>query len=392
MSRIRSSRSDKAQLPDQPQVGVRVDASFGYGRSVFMGILRYARTHTRWKLMTSIHGRFPLHVTELNLQGILAMEWSDEMRRYAEERAIPAVNVSSSYDPPPFPSILPDNLAIGRMAAEHLLQRGIREFGYYADPRVPWGRTRLEGFSKALALAGRSCHAFQPDDSATDNTRRMILPIPDWIGQLPRPVGVFCGDEPLAWTFIGTAQDAGVDIPEQMAVVAAGNDELICRACDVPLSGVDMNTESVGYQAASELDRQMRGGSARPTILVPPRRVVSRQSSDILAIEDPHIAAAVRMINQRACDPLSVDDILKEIPVNRRWLERNFKKVIGRTIQKEIMRVRIEKARQILLESNLPMEAVARECGFAQRHHMGKMFRRLTGTTPAAYRRAMRTV
>jgi len=147
----------------------------------------------------------------------------------------------------------------------------------------------------------------------------------------------------------------------------------------------------LGYRAAELLDRLIAGDPPpEEPIRVPPVGVVTRRSSDVLAIEDSHVAAAMRRINEDACRPLKVPDILRQVPVNRRWLERQFKRTIGRTVGQEILRVRIEKAKQLLLDTELALPEVAAECGFAQAHHLGLMFRRQTGLTPGAYRRAMR--
>jgi len=374
-----------------PQVAVLLDVSYGHARGVLRGALRFARTDRPVKLLTSLHGfHGPMPFGHVRIDGVLGMLFDDTLDERLHGLGVPVVNVSSSRADAEWPRVTPDDVAVGRMAAEHLLERGFRAFGFFTNERLGWSADRERGFVDAVEGAGFDCRVFRPDRPLPPE-RVVPVGLHEWIDSLPRPIGVFCGDEYLAWTFIGTAQDVGAQVPEQMAVVAVGNDPLVCESCDVPLSAVDAGSERIGFEAMALLTRLM-DGQADPAerVSVEPSHVQTRRSSDVLAIEDPHVAAALRLINLRACDSLTVPEVLETIPVNRRWLERRFRDRLGRTIQGEIMRVRLERAKELLIDSELKIEAIAEQCGFPSGQHFHAVFRKATDTTPARYRRDRR--
>jgi len=373
-------------------VGLILNASEGTARAALRGITRYARNEGPWKLLANIYGSpWPVNWNQLHLDGIIGLLATDAYDAPIRSRDVPTVNISSSRATQPFPRLHVDNAAVGAAAADAFLRRGFRRFAYFTDPRPAWAAPRGEGFVRRLEAEGFACDVFTPNAAATADDA--VSGVHEWIDAFVPPLAVFCGNEHLAWTLVGTAQDRGFDVPEQVAVIAGGHDPLICEAADVPLSGVDIAGERVGYQAAALLDRLMQGQPSPPPdqpILIPPGPVVTRRSCDILAIEDADLAATVRLINDRACDPLTVPDILAEVPVGRRALERRFKTVLGRTIQSEIMRVRLARAQQLLIETDLNHDQIALRCGFPHAPHFGAVFRKTFGTTPAAYRKQMR--
>lgn len=372
-----------------------LDASFGYGREVLRGVLRYSRSHGPWKLLASLHGsRWPIPWDRLSFDGVIGSLWDPELDRRLQALAKPVVNVSAARSEQPFPAVWSDNMAIGAMAADDLLRRGFRHFGWLSDPAQGWTPDRGRGFIAAVEAAGYACDVFhaQRPDAADDSPLSAYSGMHAWVQSLPKPIGVFCGDEYQAWTFIGTCQDVGVEVPEHVAVIAAGNDDLICEACDVALSGVDMGAERIGYEAAGLLHRLIEGEPLpdKP-LLVAPSHVVTRRSSDVLAIEDPTLAAAMRTIHEQACQPLTVKTLLAQLPgVDRRWIERRFRATLGRTVHDEIMRARLDRARQLLIDTDLKLEQVALRCGFPSAQHFGVVFRKNIGQTPAHFRRTTR--
>jgi len=179
----------------------------------------------------------------------------------------------------------------------------------------------------------------------------------------------------------------GVPVPDEVAVVAVDNDELLCELAHPPLSSVIPNTRRTGYEAAALLDRLMNGGRARgETHLIPPLGVATRQSTDVLAIEDPHVSRAVRYIREHACDGINVRDVLRAVPQSRRLLEARFKKLLGRTPHEEILRVQLRRVKQLLTETDLPLETIAERTGFAHPEYLSVVFRREVGQPPSRYR------
>jgi LacI family transcriptional regulator len=185
--------------------------------------------------------------------------------------------------------------------------------------------------------------------------------------------------------------DAGLRVPEDVAVVGVDNDELICETSRVPLSSVAVSAERIGFEAASLLERMMKGEAVDVgPLCIPPQGVVVRQSSDVLAIEDENVADALRYIADNAHKPIGVEDVLDHLTISRRQLEKRFQTVLGRSPAAEIRRIRIEKAKHLMDSTNLPLSRIAERSGFHDVSFLGKSFRRETGMTPTQYRRRTR--
>jgi LacI family transcriptional regulator len=176
-------------------------------------------------------------------------------------------------------------------------------------------------------------------------------------------------------------------VPEHVAVIGADDDELICDICYPPLSSVIINDKQRGYEAASMLDRLMSGKAppAQP-VYVEPSGVVSRASTDILAIEDQMLAQALRFLRDHACEPITIDDVVRTVPMSRSVLERRLKKALGRTINDEIVRLRLNRAVELLSATDLELKAIAYKAGFGSPSYMGAVFREKLGRTPGSYR------
>jgi LacI family transcriptional regulator len=198
-----------------------------------------------------------------------------------------------------------------------------------------------------------------------------------------------CNDE-RGREVLAACREAGLRVPEEVAVVGVDNDELLCELADPPLSSVALNAEAGGYRAAALLDRMMRGKSRNPErLLVEPLYVVARRSTDIVALDDPEVAAAVHFIQDHASEPIVVPDIVNEVMISRRALELRFRREIGRTLHAEIRRVRLERASRLLVETNMPITQVARASGFRRASYLAQEFCQAFGSTPARYRRTV---
>jgi LacI family transcriptional regulator len=191
-----------------------------------------------------------------------------------------------------------------------------------------------------------------------------------------------------AQQLLDICRELNIAVPEEIAVIGVDNDRLLCDLCEPPLSSVIPDTHRTGFIAASLLDKQMAGEPVEPkSFLIPPVGIQTRQSTDILAIDDPHIAATLRFIRQNACAGIQVRDLLKHVPLSRRVLESRFKERIGRTPHEEIMRIRIDRVKTLLVESDLPLSAIARRTGFNYIEYLNEAFKKRVGTTPGKYRK-----
>jgi LacI family transcriptional regulator len=252
-----------------------------------------------------------------------------------------------------------------------------------------WMDDRREHFEHIVQAAGCTCNIF------TALHRRRAAPLEEeqqalahWLRGLPRPTGIIAGNDEWGQRVLDACRRAGICVPEEVAVIGADNDEYLCNLSNPPLSSVDMNTEQVGYEAAALLARMMAGepAPAQP-VLLPPRGVVQRTSSDILAIEDQELAAVIRFIREHACEGLRLKELLRKSKLSRRTLQRRLRAVLGRSPKEEILRVQLQSAKGLLTETDLPASTIAERCGFRDPCYFNRIFQAKVGLPPGAYRR-----
>lgn len=386
-----------------PKVALLVETSRGYGRNLLRGVMRYARLHGPWGFYVT-PGDFVQALPRMKSwggTGIIARVETAAVARAILASGLPtiALGLTDEQLRPDSPlsrlsEVVSDSRAAGRMAAEHLLERGLRNLAYVGAPGRVWSSRRQEGFCERVREAGFEPRVNVPGRSPRGASWEREQPaLVRWLGSLPRPVGVMACDDDRGREVLAACRDAGLRVPEEVAVVGVDNDELLCELADPPLSSVALNAEAGGYRAAALLDRMMRGESLEPTrLLVEPLRVVARRSTDIVALDDPEVAAALHFIHDHATEPIGVADVVKDVMISRRALELRFRKVVGRTLHAEIRRVRLERASRLLLETDLPITRVADAAGFGRTSYLAQAFREAFGTTPARYRRRMRGV
>ena len=300
------------------------------------------------------------------------------------------------------PRICSDHRTIGRLAAQHLLERGFRNFGYcgyqYQGKEMRqmggenWTCGRRDGFVETLRAAGMACAV---RESAWELRYSRPFEVEQgkllaWLQALPKPVGVMTCNDYRGQQVLDACLLGGIAVPEEIAVVGVNNDELICKLCSPPLSSVNPNTGLIGYKAASLLDARMRGQPLpEKALLIEPLGVVTRQSTNIVAISDPDIAAAVRFIREGACRGVTIAEILRHVAISRSYLDRGFHKFLGRTPREEIRYVQVRRAKELLGETDLPLAKIAALTGFEHPEYLSFLFKRDTGQTPGDYRRQM---
>jgi len=301
---------------------------------------------------------------------------------------LPAVDVSAARHLPRIPWVETDDEAIARAGAAHLLDRGFKRLAFCGDPRFLWSRGRRDHFRRAVREARATCDVYESRSTAWEPEHKALIA---WARRLPKPVGVLACYDILAQKLLDACREIGIAVPEDMAVLGVDNDPVLCGLSTPPLSSIIPNTHRTGYEAAELLDRMMGGARVGPEAhLIPPLGIHTRQSTDVLAIQDREIAAAARFIREHACDGITVDDVLRAVPLSRRVLEARFRKAMGRTPHDDILRLRIERVKQLLGETDLSLEQVAARAGFQHPEYMSVAFKREAGQTPGAYRRLAR--
>jgi LacI family transcriptional regulator len=316
---------------------------------VFRGIYTSSRFLGRW-------------FRDWEPDGIICQIQEDRMATFYRNTRKPVVELFERDSRMHFPRILPDDNETGRMAAEHFLQRGFRHFGFFGDGKMAWVRERETGFRREIeqviaaraAASGGGAEEFTISSFERGNRsvgaaiggnlhRRQSASMAEWLVSLPKPVGVLAANDLWGFELVQAARERELHVPDDVAILGIDNDELLCEISHPPLSSIRIGGEQMGQQAVALLERLLAGEapSAGEAERVSPLGIVTRQSTDVLAVDDPEVAAAVRHIRQHAVEGLSVKQLLDAVAVNRRTLERRFVKVLGHTPLEEIRRVRL---------------------------------------------------
>lgn len=365
------------------QVALLIETSNAYARNLLRGIMAYVHAHGPWTLRLAEHGRGEVRPSDLagwHGHGIIARVENRRVAHVVQACACPSVDVSAARLLPQLPWVETDDDAVARAAADHLLERGLRHFGYCGDNRFNWSLWRAQHFARYLADHGFPCHLGPLPRRGTDE-------LAEWIHALPKPVGIMACYDIRAREVLAACRQTGASVPDQVAVIGVDDDELLCELCDPPLSSVLPDARHAGWVAAQLLDQAMSGRSLPPeSHLIPPLRVTTRRSSDTLAVEDPDLASALRFIREHACDGISVANLLEHVPLSRRVLESRFQNVLGRSPHAEILRVRLERVKTLLIRGDWSLDTIARHTGFRHGVYLSTVFKRELGETPSQFR------
>ncbi len=374
------------------QVALLIETSNTYARGLLDGVIAYVREHESWSIYLPEQRRGerpPAWLGRWQGDGIIARIENQEIAAAVARTRLPVIDVSAARTLPQIAWVETDDEAIARLAVEHLVDRGFRRLAFCGDPRFNWSNWRCEHFRRLAEEAGCATWVYQSPRSggAPVSWHREHEHLVTWIKSLPRPIGVMACYDIKAQQLLDVCRDLGVAVPEEMAVIGVDNDHLICELCMPPLSSVIPDARRTGYIAAELLDQAMRGKRvASLTNLVKPLGICTRRSTDVLAIEDLDVVAALRFIREYACEGIQVGEVLRRVPLSRRVLESRFLKLLGRTPHEEIVLVKLERVKRLLCETDLPLKVIALRTGFSSEDYMSVAFKRAEGTAPSEFR------
>ncbi len=358
------------------------------------GAARYAG-QVRWILNTEMErtGDLPLYWKGDGVVCVLGMDTRRDKQILALK--IPIVSIGPVIVDS-IPRVFPDNEMVGRLAAEHFLTRGFKHFAYYVCSGGQSEEIRAAEFTRALRSQNVTLHELNWVSSRknihADSNERV-----DWLSkrlqQLPKPLAVAAEFDDRGVEVLHACENAGLLVPEEVAVLGADNDELACDFAPVSLSSIDTDVERQGYQAAALLDRIMNGAKPpKKAILIPPTGVIIRKSSDLLGIQHPHVVTALNQIWTHYQDSTTSEQLCKGIPMSYRRLHDAFAKHVGHTIGEELRNCRIKHAKKLLSDSvMLTMEDIAERAGFSSAGQMARVFSHILNTSPSQYRKDHRT-
>ena len=377
----------------QRQVAILIETSNAYARGLLQGVVHYIREHRPWSFHLMEQGRGddpPPWLAGWDGDGIIARIETPRIARAVVRTGLPAVDLSAARLVPALPWVETNDEEIARLAADHLLERGFTRFAFCGDARFNWSVWRETQFVARLRAAGHDCVCYRPTALAGDVAAEAGN-LARWLRELPKPVGLMACYDIRGQQVLDACRSAGLAVPDEAAVIGVDNDTLLCELASPPLSSVIPNAHGAGYAAAALLDRLMAGKRVAATAhLIAPLGLAERQSTDVLAVDDREVARAVRFIREHACEGINVGDVLRTVPLSRRVLEQRFQRLLGHTPREEILHVRLNRVKQLLAETDLPLYLVAERTGFEHVEYLSVLFKRETGKTPSAFRAGAR--
>ncbi len=385
------------RMSKAPRIALLIDTATTWGAGLIEGITEYAQTAGNWSFFLEPRGKYDrmLLPTGWRADGVIARITHQDLATQLIETRIPAVNVSwYRFGENLIPRCTCDETSAAQLAAKYFLDKGFRQFAYCGSSLRPNYSDRFgAAFVECLRQAGHTCTCFAPsyDQYSKLGWDQQISHLTQWLVALPKPVALLAFDDLQGRQITEACAEADLLVPHDIAVLGGEHDELCSRISRPPLSSVDQSPQEVGYQAAQMLARLLRGESLPETkVLIPPRRIISRQSTDKSELADDLLAEAMRFINGHYGEDLSVNDILRQVPLSRRALEKGFRKHLGRSPAEEIRRVRVEKALTLLCDTSWSVTKIAGACGFDRPELMTRAFRRELQATPSQFRKRHR--
>nr|WP_161488168.1 DNA-binding transcriptional regulator [Sedimentisphaera cyanobacteriorum] len=362
-------------------------------RELARGISKYARfqSRTRWAFYSEpdIQRRLKIipKLKDWKANGIIAHNPTPKNKQLIMKLGIPVITRGIKIAG--YPHISSDLEKISQMAANHLLERGYKNFAYCGFDSAEWSVMRGEYFAKMIKKASANITIYsQPKRGSWLSWEKEQPIMAEWLESLPKPIAVLACNDDRARQVIEAGKFADIHVPEEVAVLGIDNDEHVCELSDPPLSSIALNSERAGFEAAKLLDKMMVDKTeCEDEIIVKPTHIVTRQSTNILAIEDSEVASAINYIRNNSRKLIQVDDVAEATSISRRVLENRFRKILNRSILEEINLTHINQILQMLLETNFSISEISEVMGYSSDKHIARSFRKHMGMSPLAYRK-----
>jgi LacI family transcriptional regulator len=376
------------------RVALIVETSLAYGRGILCGVSKYMATHEPWFIYVderSLDDPPPNWLRKWGCDGVIMRAQTHRIAQMVADLGVPAVDTLHQLAGVEAPVVTSDPIAIAQLVSDHLWERHFEHFAFVGVEGALWSDARRDAFVRILANAGYECDVYCPQARARGpaNWERDQKSLMNWLCALPKPVGVLAPIDLRARQVLDACRSSRLIVPDQVAVVGAGNDEVLCNLAEPPLTSVKLNFELLGYEAASLLDQLMKGKRQpdKPTT-IKPLGVATRRSTDIVAIDDALTAQALRYIQDQACNGIKVAEVVAHCGASRRVLELNFEKFVGISPHEYIVRRKIARVKQLLLETDYSLDTIATKCGFPHAPYLSVLFKKNTGQTPGEFRRS----
>ncbi len=372
-----------------------IESSRSYGRGLLRAVGKYANLHGGW----NFYRQAPFYADRQNSRrewfknikadGIIAHTSDSDVIEQILDSDIPAVVNGITETVEGVTNIRADSEAITKMAVDHFKSMGFERMGFCGFEDMFWAKERSEYFKKFTSEMGAETCIYQRPLSKVkyswNQEQNLMI---EWLLKLPKPIAIMACNDDFAQHVIEACKIAEIKIPEEVALLGVDNDDLICDLSMPPLSSISLNIQRAGYLAAQCLSSLMSyGESSIQEIPVHPVEVVQRQSTSILAIDDPYIARAIDFINKNIKNNIQVTDVVEQVPLTRRSLELRFKKVLSRTVYQQIKQTRIELISKLLINTNLTISEISYELGCVDIDNISRFFKKEKSLTPRQFRK-----
>ena len=386
-----------SKIKSTRRVALLVETSRSYGRGLLRGIALFSRTRSNWSLLHEemmIDSLLPEWIRASSISGIIARVDSrtiEPLRRLK----VPCVDVQCSKVYSDIPQVDTDDRQIAKLAFDHLWERGFRRFAFCGFQFAHYSESRLHHFREQVNSAGCPLSIYETPGTrnapVTDLEKSGLMdvePMSSWLAGLEPSTGLFVCNDIRGQQVLNALRSHELSVPDDIGVIGVDDDDTICPLSDPPLSSVRPDAERVGYRAAEILDSLMNGKRAPKTVeYIPPRKVVQRMSTQVIAVEDREVARVCRFIREHACDGIDVNDVAEFTSLSRRQLERRFRYELNRTPHEEITAAQVSKVKQLLLETDMTLEQIAPLAGYSHKERLSAVFKREVGQTPGEFRR-----
>lgn len=393
--------AEESSSANRQRIVVVMPTDMSCYREAILGINAYATTEALWHIdWFSPVDDYTGAIVKLKPDGLIlgpvSTSEESEVVRKLVPRVVGCLGNHSQESGLGMLEVNSDDMAVGRMAAQFFLDRGYRNFAYISTLAL-WSDRRLDGFASTIrAVTGTSVPVMQTRSQVHRIGRGWARPevgddVQRWLLSLPKPLGLFVCNDMRARAACEVCLDAGLRVPQELSILGVDNDDLECEVSHPPLSSVQIPWRQAGYRAAELMglmirDERLPKGSQN----LPPIGVIERQSTGSFAVTDLDVSMALDFIRKNAHAQIGVADILEAVPAARRTFEKRFRAAMGRSPLDEIRRAHVERAKQLLLSSDLSMGEIAERSGFASAAWFTKTFCDLVGETPSAYRSRIR--
>jgi LacI family transcriptional regulator len=372
-------------------VALLIETSNHYARGLLEGIIGYVREHDEWSLFLPEQRRgeiLPQWLRGWHGDGIIARIENRSVAKAVIRPGVPVVDVSAARTTPQIPWVETNDATIARIALDHLWERGFRSVAFCGEPWFNWSNWRCEHFLRLAQERGCEVCDYQArrEGSAIswDREHRQLA---RWLQGLPKPVGILACYDQMGQRVLDACRATNIAVPEEVAVLGVDDDPLVCELCFPPLTSVILNSQHTGHQAARLLDQMMLGQKVDAIAhLVDPLGIRTRRSTDVVATTDSTVARALVFIRENANRGIRASDVQRALDISRRALDLRFVSVLGRTVHEEIERVRMERVRRLLCETDTSLSVIAERTGFSSESYLSAAFKRVAGITPGTFR------